>query len=451
MTWNNATHDVEVSNCLFTHQDSCDHADSYNRYSISTTIAGPELNNFTCKDYNRQRAQCRQCIDGYGPAAFSDGVTCADCSKHKHLWILNLLFQLMMVTIMYLAVILLQIKGTSSPFNIMITYGQLITNGFMVSSGSYVRVICSTSSKFTVFLFTRVSVLNLDFFHLVIPPLCISTSLKSINVLLFDYIIAVYPIILTVFIYVSIELHDRNFWIIICLASPLKWFRHRKWSPKETILKTCATFLLLSYSKFVFVSSCLLLTVRAYNCSGAVIPNSSVLLYDPTIKFFHSEHLPYVVLALTVTVIFVLLPPLLLLLYPIPLFRKCLNSCGLRRWDVLHMVMDIFQEWYKDGTDGTIDYRPLSSLYMVLRFVAAWAYFLLIFIAYEFHMFRFVILVLGILHVILGIMFLLLKPYKRKWMSHADGLILILLGLIILFFARYGTNGAGDYLSPSLD
>ena len=31
------------------------------------------------------------------------------------------------------------------------------------------------------------------------------------------------------------------------------------------------------------------------------------------------------------------------------------------------MIMDTFQGWYKDGTEGTYDYRPLSALYMLLR------------------------------------------------------------------------------------
>ena len=92
-----------------------------------------------------------------------------------------------------------------------------------------------------------------------------------------------------------------------------------------------------------------------------------MLFYDPSIRFFHSEHIPYAVLALSVIVIFVLLPPLLLLLYPTQLFRKCLNWCGFRRWDVLHLIADVFQGWYKDGTEGMPDCRALCALYMLLR------------------------------------------------------------------------------------
>ena len=286
LTWNNITQGLEISHCLFTYHDSNLCNIVYEKYSISISanITGPELNTVTCKPYRRQGTQCRQCIDGYGPAAFSDGVTCADCSKYKHLWILNLLFQLTMVTLTYLAVILLQIKGTASPFNIIITYGQLGLNAVIIGSRLHLKVACFTNKLFTTFILTLVGVLNLDFFRFVIPPLCISTSLKSITVLLFDYVTAVYPIALTVFIYVGIELHDRNYRIIVCLSSPLKLFWCRNWNPKETILNTCATFLLLSYSKLLFVSISLLFNVHTYDCSGYVIPNSTVLLYDHNIS-----------------------------------------------------------------------------------------------------------------------------------------------------------------------
>ena len=129
MTWNNVTKDVEVGRCLFIkfYQDMCDYNEyHYLVYRIPTNISGPELNRFMCSGYNREGAQCRQCIEGYGPALFSDGVTCADCSKHRYHWILYFIFQLSMVTIMYLAVVLFEINGTASPFNVIITYIQLI-------------------------------------------------------------------------------------------------------------------------------------------------------------------------------------------------------------------------------------------------------------------------------------------------------------------------------------
>ena len=266
--------------------------------------------------------------------------------------------------------------------------------------------------------------------------MCVSTSLKSLHILLFDYIIAVFPIVLTILIYVAIELHDRNCFIIVLLSSPLRRFWYRNWNPKETILTTCATFLLLSYSKILFVSSSLLQFIQTYRCRNGeiIITNETVLLYDPTISFLHSEHIPYVLLSSFVIAIFVVLPPLLLLLYPTRLFWKCLNCCGFQRWDILHLIMDIFQGWYKDGTEGTYDYRCFSALYMALRFLFACCISVFLVSARFDDTASHTYIVAGLLHVLLGVVFLTLKPYKLKWMNLTDGILLLLLGMMGLTY-----------------
>ena len=105
-------------------------------------------------------------------------------------WILYFIFQLSMVTIMYLAVVLFEINGTASPFNVIITYSQLSVNGIKVGSGLYVASACNLSRKFPQYFLTLFGIWNLDFFRLVLPPVCVSTFIKAIDILLFDYIIA---------------------------------------------------------------------------------------------------------------------------------------------------------------------------------------------------------------------------------------------------------------------
>ena len=440
MTWNKQSHGVEVAKCLRTSQKASNYhlKQSFKYYKLSTNTTGPELNDVTCNVYNRKGAQCRHCIDGHGPAVFSDGFTCADCSEHRHLWVLNLLFQLTMVTIFYIIVIVFQINGTSSPFNVFITYSQLLVYQLINFSGVYAKLIVYTNHKLFIILSTFFGIFNLDFFRFVIPPMCVSTSLKSLHVLLFDYIIAVFPIVLTILIYVAIELHDRNCFIIVILSSPLRRYWCRNWNPKETILTTCVTFLLLSYSKFLFASSNLLQFIHIYHCrSGKIITNQTVLFHDPTIRYLHSEHIPYAILALFVIAIFVLLPLLLLLLYPTRLFKKCLSCCGFQRWDILHFVMDIFQGWYKDGTEGTCDCRYFSSLYMILRFLfsSCISIFMVSFdISSSDYYARYAYIISGLLHVLLGVLFFTLKPYKIKWMNLTDGVFLTVIGVVLLTY-----------------
>lgn len=432
MTWNNESQSVEVSLCLQTRHHSYKVCRKNGSYDIPTNINGAQLNNFSCGGYHRCGLHCSHCADGYGPALFSDTVFCTSCSNTKWLWILNLLLQLTMVTLLYLGVIVLQIDGTSSPMNVMMTYSQMFINGLNYGSRLQRRLLCYLGQDVTNFIIAVFGAWNLDFFHTYIPPMCVSESFSSANILLFDYIIALYPFVLTAFVLVCIELYDRKFKIVIFLSFPLrKLFKllRGKWNPRSTILSTFATFFLLVYSKFLYVSINFLFTIKPYNCDGS--QGSAVLLYDPTIRFLHIEHVPYIILALSVMVVFVLLPPLLLLLYPTRLFKICLVCCRFRRWDILHPTMDIFQGWYKDGTQGTRDYRALSSLYMLIRVV-----------------FVFMILVLhimdikdddlmewigpAIMHLYLAMFFFIFKPYKKNWMNRADGIILTIFGSLVL-------------------
>ena len=105
ITYNQLANDVVVAKCLQTSQKILNDPLRFCfKFKISTNITAPEIN------------------DGHGPAVFSDGFTCADCSEHRHLWVLNLLFQLTMVTILYIIIVVFQINGTASPLNILITY-----------------------------------------------------------------------------------------------------------------------------------------------------------------------------------------------------------------------------------------------------------------------------------------------------------------------------------------
>ena len=150
-----------------------------------------------------------------------------------------------------------------------------------------------------------------------------------------------------------------------------------------------------------------------------------VLLHDPSIPYFKSKHIPYIITALLVIVVFILLPPLFLLLYPTRLFRKLLTCCGFRRWDILHIIMDTFQGWYKDGTEGTHDYRPLSALYMLMR-IRLVGVFLTLNSGYHSSLKWFIT---GAFHILLGSFFLITKPYKKQYMNIADGLILTCIGI----------------------
>ena len=156
LMWNNKNNSVLASYCLFIPENYTTYKTEH--YTVSTKLSGPDLNKWMCGRLNRQGAQCKQCISGYGLAAFSDGVSCADCSKHRHLWILNLLLQLLFLTIMFVVIMVLQIKGTASPWNIIITYGQLVVNALMYDVYLRSHIQYHVGKKITLLLITVLGV-----------------------------------------------------------------------------------------------------------------------------------------------------------------------------------------------------------------------------------------------------------------------------------------------------
>ena len=440
ITWSNFTNSAVFHVCLYSSLWNT----SRETYRIPNNAWSMKLNDITCKDYNRKGDQCRECSDGYGPAVFSYGITCTDCSKYRHFWVLNLLFQITMVCLMYLILALLQINLTSSPLNLIVTYVQFCVLLLKVDGNIYFEAVYNVGQLPMKILFTAMAVTNLEFFHMVLPALCISTKTKAIDVLIFDYVIAIVPLFFTLFIYLCIELYDRNFRLIVLLSYPVRCLTNVRstWNPRKTILTTFASFFLLSYSKFMFVSLNLLLAFFLYSSKGEAIADSATLLLDPAIRPFHSEHIVYAVLAFSALFMFVLLPTLFLLLYPTRLFKRFINSLGFQRWDILDQFMDIFQGWYKDGTNGTRDHRYFFALYLLLRIGLFCEFVVLFLVNYNWkHMLILKYPCTGVAHILLGALLYIMQPYKMNWMNQVDGMIFTTVGVLWLLLTLNNKGG----------
>ena len=439
MTWNNLTMSVEAQQCLLTHQTfntTCtSNDDHFNTYKIPINISVGELNHLMCKSFNRKGAHCSQCIDNYGPAAFTDSIYCADCTKHKNLWIAQVFFQWLLSTLMCLVFTLFEIKGTSSPLNIIITYAQIGVIGLTFSGILKNALVCYIGQRTTNAIVTVLGVWNMDFFHAVFPHLCVSPSFKAIDTVLFEYIVALNPLFICVFLYVCIQLYDKGCRLVVLVCFPIATCFgtcSNTWNPKRNILNTFATFFLLSYTKMLFTSIRLIAGVYSYNSIGNTVPDSGRLLFDPSVRYFKLEHAPYIAVALFVLLTLIFIPPLFLLLYPTRIFRRLLSYTGFQRWDFLNQTIDIFQGWFKDGTEGTRDFRSISALYLLLRVVIGFEFIVVIVRDYrDNHLLKEAIL-FSLIHFFLGSLFLIIKPYKKAWMNHVDGIIFLLVGAISL-------------------
>ena len=160
---------------------------------------------------------------------------------------------------------------------------------------------------------------TLIFFRRVIPPFCVSQKLSTLGAVTCGYISAVWPLILILLVSLAMELNKRDFKITVYpwkFIDGVSCVAVRHWLAQTNPVHIFATFFVLSYSKILFVSFCLLKITYPQQLSRGNTNNLRRLSFDPHIHYFSPRHLPYVVPVITIIVTLGVLLPLLLMLYP---------------------------------------------------------------------------------------------------------------------------------------
>ena len=211
---------------------------------------------------------------------------------------------------------------------------------------------------------------TLDFFRYAIPPFCISPNLKIIHVLYLQSVSTIFPLILIAITLICIKLHSRDYKIVVQPWQKLNRviFKHFnvKWNSSRTFVDAFATFFLLSFSKVTVTLLFPLYPYRINNVNNNDL-SSSITIHsftDPSVDFVSKEHLPFVAISIMIVLFAVLLPVLLIALYPIRSFRSLLLKC--LPWQSigpLNIFVEKFYSCYRDCLDGGRDMRSLASLY----------------------------------------------------------------------------------------
>ena len=83
------------------------------------------------------------------------------------------------------------------------------------------------------------------------------------------------------------------------------------------------------------------------------------------------EHLPHTVVAIFFLVVFLFLPCLVLILYPLCNIRRHLSGriCSARYVQYFSACMEVFYGYFKDGTGGTRDYRFFGGMQFIFKFL----------------------------------------------------------------------------------
>ncbi len=326
-----------------------------------------QLNHFMCEEkWNRTGRLCGRCLPGHSPLAYSYDMRCVKCSEgNRNIW-KYILVAFGPLTVFYFLIVFLKINVTSSYLHGYLIYSQLLSTPVLLRK----TVLFEQDHpewKIPIRIITTVySIWNLDFFRGVYPDICLDVS--TLTVLALDYAVAIYPLLLTVVSYILIKLHGRNFRLVVILWRPFRrifTLVRRNWDSRTTVIDAYATFFMLSYNKFLWVSGDLLTPLRAHSINNE--SDKWVLYIDATVDYFGYEHIPYAILAIVVCMVLTLIPTLFLIFYQIKWFQKLL--CYLKiRSQLIQALMDSFQGCYKNGTEiGTRDYRWFAAVPLIGR------------------------------------------------------------------------------------
>ena len=395
----------------------------YNYYvfpALPEHTAESDLTAVMCGALNKTGRLCGECVNGTGPAPYTRDLQCLECLQHGSAWLLYLALQIAPLTAFLLITLLLGLNFTSPAMNAFVIYAQFysqtVTFRYPNSRYNYSRNHWLTTALLAQSTFY--DMFNLQFFQSLLPPFCMSDEMSYLQAFALNYIPAFYPLVFIALAYLFIVVRDRRYIhkeLSCCdVLHPLAKccsLLTRAVSFKKSLIETFASFFLLAFLKINLTTAYPLFVTSLRTLNGTAI--KSVVYLQGTLDL--AEDAFQIAVSAVTIVLFGLMPLLLMLVYPTRTFQKCLNCCGLRCLP-LHIFMDAFQGCYKNGTEGTRDYRFFSAVYLLLRLI-----FLLEVQAKTFNWWP-----SGSNRVVtfaaLSLSFALLQPYKKRWYNILDSL-----------------------------
>ena len=382
----------------------------------------PKQDSNTCGFLNRHGRLCGQCKRSTSIHAYTYDMKCYPCPSNIRIEVIKYIcIAYVPLTLFLVVVVVFHISVTSPAMNVPVLCCQLLSLPFALRFIWQYALVYPKLRLFVQIFGTLYGIWNLDFFRLVIHPICLQLDVTTLIAL--DLLVAAYPLFLLVCFYVLVTAHDRGWRLVVRLWRPFLWCSARirqQWNAKHSIIDAFVTFLLLSYIKFLNTSIDLLVSSNAYNVHGKSV--GTYLFNNPTVGFMSHRHVPYAIISIVVLV-GLIIPLILLILYPMNWFQVFLNKCHLNS-PGLRMFMECFQGYYRDRSDGGWECRYFAVVYPALRILTYFMY--TIFKGLSFYT-GCIVLCVAVIGVIV-----LVQPYKPPYRLY-NKLDIVMLSSLLLF------------------
>jgi predicted outer membrane repeat protein len=323
-----------------------------------------KLNRAICGDL-RTGNLCGSCSDNNSVFYHSSNYYCHDNKSNCRFGaIFYVVSELVPVTLLFVAIIVFNVKFTSGALNGLIFFFQFIDT-MLVDANGFIQTnkVMDTFAIVYQFIY-RMFILN--FFTLDKFSFCLWKGANTLDILAFKYLTVVYSIMLVI---LTVALKK------VCNPSCVKnrkFIASSNTSVKNTMIHGFSAFFVMCYSQCAKVTLFILTPGRVYSMGSVNI--TSVVFYHGDYLYLKGHHLKYALPAVLFGITIVLIPPLLLVVYPLcykvlALFHmqetRCTHIiCRVMPLERMKPIFDSFQGCFKD------QYRFFAGLYFIYRLVA---------------------------------------------------------------------------------
>ena len=399
----------------YCHQEFC--SDGSNRL-LPGSANREELNQLVCTE-SRTGVLCGQCKENFSVHYHTLD---AACKADKHCgvgWLLYILSEIVPVTIVFLVIIFFNIPFTSGLFHGFIFYCQVVEALQVTAIGliPFSKAALALNKLHSLIYLS----FSLDMFVLDELSFCLWKGANALSVLAFNYVTFAYALLLILLVTVlmkkcNLSRHFSRFSRCLPLLSK------QSSSFQGSIIHGLSAFLILCYARCARTSVNLLTFSTIYNKGWSSAKR--VVYFDGEIEWMSLEHMPYAIPALVLLLFIVMLPPTLLLFYPLhykvlSLLRLSESRCAQVFFSPLEKMkpfFDSFQSCFKD------EYRFFSGLYFAYRFFIMF-FMLVLYLQARFFVVEIQLVCMLVLHAVC-------QPYKKRLHNVVDTLLIGNLALV---------------------
>eukprot|EP00731_Ephydatia_muelleri_P006440 Em0003g688a len=403
------------------------------------------MGDFLCNDTRRMGILCGQCQPGNAPsinsgaAGFASDCVPCDGQSSKINWVYYLLAIYAPLLVVFLVIIVFNIRLTTGPMNSFILFAQVISSTLDINQQGAAPLNVVYGKGTTAFQKSYqipYNLFNLNLFGNLLPPFCLHENMSSSDVLVLRYAEGFFPVLIIVVILLLLRCQRCS--KVSARLSSFCGPHHRIYRIGTSLVHAFAAFVLLSYNRL---------------CQTTVFLLAPVALLNPFLKavderiFFQGEYqvwdsyyvVHYKLPAYLVTVLLIA-APFALFHYPVKWVERLVSKVNCLRnvypSASIAILLDTFQGCYKDNR------RYFAGLYLALR--------LLLFYAYLLPTFMSTLLVQQVIIIVYIFLLSVLKPYKDNRLNILDVVIFTNMALInILSWYTIDTSFQTDLASLS--